>query len=248
MGKTYGTLREEMDRLAAFVVEQTSEEESEIPYLHLYGSEGITLVAMPGMPGAEMARMIRVTVLLEEPEMAVFQTEGWTLRPDIGPDDPDRRRLELGEITPSTLPPDKRGEVLWLIGESAAGDVANRAWYIEPKGSDKRRLEEMDLGGAEIQSRFQPMFVLDNLIRTIETGISTGGEGYPAELAEKLREISQEHGLTHDRMRELAKPVLARLLASGRGGSTKSFRDSQERVHREIRQEIIHRRGPAKSS
>ncbi|HEY1292872.1 MAG TPA: hypothetical protein VGJ60_07335 [Chloroflexota bacterium] len=145
------------------------------PMLHLVTFSGqveIAALAFTG-DGHMMAHTMRQALLLRQPKHAVLMMEGWTARKDLSRDDPDMRALMAGVLTPSRLPPHKRGEMLTAIGESASGEQAYAMNYIEPDGSFSEMMASWKLTKEQHQAQdglathMYPMFLDHYLLRQI---------------------------------------------------------------------------------
>jgi hypothetical protein len=171
------TLREEMDDLARMSVEDTEQGEASFQKLYLLKPDETIMAALNVGPGRNIAYVARKLVYDHQPSMAVLETEGWTVAWDLPRSDPVWRKVQRGEIAPSDLPPDKRGESLIMYAESAEGEVLHRMWKIVPTADGKRRVEPWEIpANADVHhvSRFTPLFIVEDLERLIDNELSLG--------------------------------------------------------------------------
>jgi hypothetical protein len=91
----------------------------------------VSVALLVGMRGPELARVARWVVNEHQPRYAVLVSESWTVRAGLRSDDADVAAVMLGELRPSQLPADKRGELLILYGESREGDIRLSGFPIE---------------------------------------------------------------------------------------------------------------------
>lgn len=162
-----------------------------------------------GGTGEQQARVARIAVLIAAPALALLVLEGWRLGRWVPTDDPDARRLLLGEIAPSQLPAAKRGEVLIILGEAPTGERLQRAWEVGHRADGTRALEPWAI--AAFETRFTPLFMVDDALRSIP-----------------LR------GVPPAEARVLARRAIAQFLASDdtAGGTTSRYAAAQKRARR----------------
>jgi|SRR5580765_1000408 len=169
------TLDAEMDLFADTMVSASGQDEIFASVL-LVGPRRLPKGTDPPLPeralcvlvsagdGAEQARLARLLVYVTEPRMALVAMEGWTIKQGVPKDDPDYRRMLRGEVSPSQLPPAKRGEMLIIYGETQEGTMAHRFWIIDTPATGSRALRRMD-DPTEVSSRFSPLFLVDAALR-----------------------------------------------------------------------------------
>lgn len=194
--------------------------------------------------GQEHAQDLRGLAVVHEPAMIALITEAWTIRRDLDSDDPDVRRLVMGELQAvRDLPSDKQGEMLQLYGEEAAsGDHQVRAWYIvkDARGRKRLRLEQLPPLPKDFAVRFWPVFVVDDMQRRIERGDAS----LPIELRAAIDAVGRHMDPEEKRLQ--MRKVLALFLLQGGGATSRDFEQRSRAFRRTAIDYFAHQAGPAR--
>lgn len=186
--------------------------------------------------GLDHTRNLRALALVTEPDMLALVTEAWTLRHDISPNDAYYRQLIFGEMRPSELPEEVRGELVSIYAEErSSGEHTVRGWYIHKDPLTKKRvgLEEWPAPPKDAAIRFWPVFVVDEELRSIDRGDSS----IPKHLLDAVRAAGQQ--LSEEDRRLVVKRLWAELLLEGAGYTTAEFEQKSDEFHRRARQWVF---------
>jgi hypothetical protein len=227
-----------MDKLSATAIRYALEREYRPTAFLSYADGRQERVRLDG-GGSDHARDMRAMAMLREPAMMALLTESWTIRKDLTLEDPDVRRVAMAEILPSQLPPAKRGELLTMYAESADGEHYTKVWYIVKDARERRRIRlEPQEVPENATTRFWPVFIVDDLLR----GLAAGTIDAPAPIVAMLKDLSAD--MTTEEQRLHIRKMLAYVLLSGGGGTSRQFERESHAAHRQAIEWIV-KGGPA---
>ena len=228
------SLAEEMEDIAQFSIEHTLDDESSMQKLYMTTANDERIVAMLAVgPGTEIARAARLMVYMNEPVTAVLVTEGWAVMAAPDEKDPDRLAVMRGRKKPSDIPRHKRDETLILYGESAKGERHVRMWKILTAGNGIRDLAEIKEPMIDFETRFWPLFVIENIERTIQTDLIEGRGNtmnLPPEIMAEMRRLTLE--LTAEERHRVLRKVFGQMLMDGAGGTSRQWEERRGRFKR----------------
>jgi len=228
------SLAEEMEDIAQFSIEHTLDDESSMQKLYMTTASDERIVAMLAVgPGTEIARAARLMVYMNEPVTAVLVTEGWAVMAAPDEKDPDRLAVMRGRKKPSDIPRHKRDETLILYGESAKGERHVRMWKILTSGNGIRDLAEITEPMIDFETRFWPLFVIENIERTIQADLIDGKSNtmnLPPEVMAETRRLTLE--LTPEERHKILRKVFGQMLMDGAGGTSRQWEERRGRFKR----------------
>jgi hypothetical protein len=214
------SLKEEMDKLAQFTVSESLKDESTMQQLFMLDADDKMIVCgLVVGPGPEIARTMRLLVLEHDPVMAIFQTEGWSVRAKPGETDPDRLAVMRGKKSPSQIPRHKRDEMLIMYGETPAGETLYRIWEILTVDGI-RDLKEVVDPAMSIESRFFPLFLVDNMMGHMDRALAGLEPDLPKEMVEEFRRCAPP---SRDEQRRVMRSLVTRMLVDGGGGTSRMW-------------------------
>jgi hypothetical protein len=219
-----------MDEIAQIAVDM-SETEMSYQVLHLLREDEDIVAMLQVGPGPNIALAARMLVYEHEPRYAVLVTEGWAVMARPDETDPDRRAVIQGRKKPSDLPLEKRDEVLVLYGESAEGEDIYRMWVIR-KQDGKRVLEEQKGPAVNYDTRFKPMFLVEDMERIMEHEMADPTTMSP-EIAALLRGAAGE--LSAEERHATVRRVIGRMLEKAKPLGVKSESKKREEWLRDRR-------------
>jgi len=228
------SLAEEMEDIARFSVEHTLEDASDTQKLYMTTASDERIVALLAVgPGTEIARAARLMVYMNEPVTAVLVTEGWAVMAAPDEKDPDRLAVMRGRKKPSEIPRHKRDETLILYGESAKGERLVRMWKILTAANGIRDLAEITDPMIDFETRFWPLFVIENIERTIQSDLidgTTNEMNLPPEVMAEMRKLTLE--MTPENRHAILRKVFGQMLAQGAGGTSRQWEERRGRHRR----------------
>ena len=157
-----------LDRLmdvASLLVEHVCPQGSLDMHIMLLTRDGETLdVALFRGGGSDIVVLIRTILDMTQARASVAILESWSAiiqHDTTTPIHPLLRAVQEGKIGPSELPPELRGEVVMLLGDSRDHELRHRLYRIETDGQRRVTLEASATNASAV-TRLRPIYLAEN--------------------------------------------------------------------------------------